>query len=189
MKKGFTSFDVFSVLRELTGILNSRVKNVYQINPKTLFFKLWDSDKPLRFLLMEAGNRFHLTSYDFDKPKFPSNFFIALRKYLKNSRLIEIKQHEFERIVIFTFTSKTGPLQLILEVFGNGNVTLVNSDNKILQSMSYRRMRDRNILRGELFRFTPTRGKNPVKFSKYELICYSIVFQEYTYLKFYILQQ
>jgi len=71
-KKEFTSFDVAAVVRELReAILNSRVKNVYQLNSRTLLFKLHGSSENAFMLVLEAGRRLHLTSYALEKPLVP----------------------------------------------------------------------------------------------------------------------
>jgi predicted ribosome quality control (RQC) complex YloA/Tae2 family protein len=68
-KKEFTSFDVAAVVRELKeAILDSRVSNVYQLDSKTLLFKLHKTDKPAFGLVLESGKRLHLTSYISEKP-------------------------------------------------------------------------------------------------------------------------
>jgi predicted ribosome quality control (RQC) complex YloA/Tae2 family protein len=72
----------------------------------------------------------------------------------------------FERIVIFTFTNKAGAFRLVLELFGEGNIILINSENKIVQALQYKRMRDRNILRGETFHFPPSSGQNPLEITR-----------------------
>ena len=170
-KKQFTSFDVAAVVRELSeAIFDSRVSNVYQLSSKTLLFKLRKADKPVFWLVMEAGKRLHLTSYTVGKPTVPPVFCMALRKYLRSGWLTGVEQYEFERVVVFTFGTKTGVIRLFLELFGDGNIILVGENDKILQALSYKRMRDRNILRGEVFRFAPPSGKNPLKVSKEELL-------------------
>jgi predicted ribosome quality control (RQC) complex YloA/Tae2 family protein len=170
-KKQFTSFDVAAVVRELSeAILDSRVSNVYQLSSKTLLFKLRKADKPVFWLILEAGKRLHLTSYTMEKPTIPPAFCMALRKYLRNGWLTGVEQHEFERVVVFTFKTKTAVMRLFLELFGDGNIILVGEDDKILQALSYKRMRDRNILGGEAFRFAPPSRKNPLKVSKEDLL-------------------
>jgi len=170
-KTQFSSFDAAAVVRELLeSILGSRVSNVYQLDGKTLLFKLRKADMPVLWLVLEAGRRFHLTSYVVEKPKLPTGFCMALRKYLRNSWLTGVEQYKFERVVVFTFKTKTGVMRLFLELFGDGNIILVNENNKILQALSYKRMRDRNILRGEVFRFPPPSGKNPLEVGKEELL-------------------
>jgi predicted ribosome quality control (RQC) complex YloA/Tae2 family protein len=169
-KKEFTSFDVAAVIRELKDVIgDSRVSNVYQLDSKTLLFKLHKTSKPAFRLVLEAGRRLHLTSYAMEKPLIPPAFCMALRKYLRNAILVNVEQHEFERVVVFTFKSKVGNLRLVLEIFGDGNIILVDDDGKILHALTYKRMRDRNILRNETFTFAPSSGKNPFKVSKEEL--------------------
>ena len=168
-KKEFTSFDVAAVVRDLReAILDSRVSNVYQLDGKTLVFKLHKADKPAFFAVLEAGRRLHLTSYVMEKPVVPPAFCMALRKYLRNSLLTDIEQCEFERVVVFQFKVKTEAVKLVLELFGDGNIILVNGEGKIQQALSYKRMRDRNVLRGESFLFAPPSGKNPLKVSEQE---------------------
>ena len=169
-KKEFTSFDVAAVVRELgLSIVGSRVNNVYQLDERTLLLKLHKPDKPELRLVLEAGRRLHLTSYVLEKPLTPPAFCMALRKYLRNSRLTSVEQYAFERILIFNFKTSAGAVRLVLELFGEGNIILVGEDDRILQALSYKRMRDRNILRGEGFVFPPPSGKNPFKVSKGEL--------------------
>jgi len=165
-KKEFTSFDVAAVVRELREtVLGSRVSNVYQLNSKTLLFKLHKPDNPALRLVLEAGKRLHLTSYIMEKPLVPPAFCMALRKYLRNGVLTSIEQYEFERVVIFCFNTRIGVLRLALELFGEGNIILVSEKDEILHALTYKRMRDRNILRGEAFVFAPPSGRNPFKVS------------------------
>jgi predicted ribosome quality control (RQC) complex YloA/Tae2 family protein len=168
--KEFTSFDVAAVVRELEeAILDSRVSNVYQLNSNTLLFKLHKPDNPAFGLVLESARRLHLTSYAIEKPLVPPAFCMALRKYLRNSWLTNIEQYEFERVVVFNFKAKTGGFKLILELFGEGNIILLDGKGEILHALAYKRMRDRNVLRGEAFAFAPSSGKNPFKIKKEDL--------------------
>jgi len=168
--KEFTSFDVAAVVRELKeSILDSRVSNVYQLNSKTLLFKLHKPDKPPLGLILESARRLHLTSYVIERPLVPPAFCMALRKYLRNGWLTSIEQYEFERVIVFNFKAKAGGLKLVLELFGEGNIILVDERDKILQALVYKRMRDRNILREEAFAFAPSSGKNPFKIEKKDM--------------------
>jgi predicted ribosome quality control (RQC) complex YloA/Tae2 family protein len=164
LKREFTSFDLAVVVRELkNSILGSRVVNVYQLNPKTLLFKLHRPEKPVFWLVMEAGRRLHLTSYALEKPSKPPAFCMALRKHLRGGWLVDVEQYRFERVAVFSFRAKAGGLRLILELFGDGNVVLVDEGGIILQALAYKRMRDRNIIRGEKFIFAPSSGRNPLE--------------------------
>lgn len=160
-----------AVVRELReAVLDSRVNNVYQLDAKTLLFKLRKRDRPVFRLVLEAGKRLHLTSYVVEKPLVPPAFCMALRKYLRNGWLTGVEQHEFERVVVFSFKTKAGTMRLVLELFGDGNIILVDEKGEILHALSYKRMRDRNILRGEAFLFAPSSGRNPLKVDKEEML-------------------
>ncbi|MEM1563776.1 MAG: ribosome rescue protein RqcH [Candidatus Bathyarchaeia archaeon] len=162
-KQEFTSFDTAAAVRELREIiLNSRVSNIYQLDDKKLLFKLRRGENVYR-LVLEAGKRLNLTSYALEKPLVPPAFCMALRKFLRNSLLTNIEQYEFERVVLFDFNGKMGNFRLVLELFGEGNIILLDGENKIVQALRYRRMRDRNIIRGEDFHFAPPSGQNPAK--------------------------
>jgi predicted ribosome quality control (RQC) complex YloA/Tae2 family protein len=166
LKREMSSFDIAMLLGELKEtVKDARIENIYHIPPATLIFKLHKPNKPDFNLLFEAGKRFHLTSYQIIKPPKPTAFCMALRKHLRNTLIKEISQHEFERIVTLHITGKRGDFQFVAEFFGEGNIILVDGQNKILQALTYKRMRDRNILRNEEFQYAPPSGKNPLKIS------------------------
>lgn len=163
LKDIMTSFDIAAVTHEINQLVEGAyVSKIYQIGMQTLLFKLRKSGMPRIQLLIEAGKRIHLTSYAHETPKRPSAFCMSLRKYLDNGVVKAVRQHEFERIAILEISTRQGVFQLVSELFGGGNVLLVDPEGKILQAMTYKRMRDRNILRGEPFQHPPARGKSPV---------------------------
>jgi len=157
-----SSVDIAAVTVEFERILRGlRIVNVYQINPKTLLLKLRRVEGSSAQLLIEAGKRVHLTSYAFEKPQKPPDFCMALRKYLNNGVVEKAEQYEFERIVETAVKNRGEVYRLIVELFGEGNIILVNPENRILHALAYRRMRDRNILKGDVFVYPPPRGENP----------------------------
>ena len=163
MRRTFTSFDIAAIVSELKDRLEgARIQNIYQTNRKTLILKLHRPNHPNLNLLIEAGKRLHLTVYILDKPQKPPGFCMALRKHLKNGFITEINQQEFERIVTIKVKTKMGEFNIVVELFGDGNILLVDPQNFIQHALTFKRMRDRNILRKEPFRFPPTSGKNPL---------------------------
>jgi len=168
-KETMTSFDIVAVIQEINAVIKETfIDNIYQVNPLTLILNLRKPSQSPANLLIEAGKRFHLTSYIMTKPLKPPTFCMALRKYIKNGRVVEVRQHEFERIIIIGIKTKEGAFQLICELFGEGNIILVNHQNQILHALTYKRMRDRNILRNEIFQYPPPSGRNPLKLSRVE---------------------
>ena len=169
-KKEFSSFDIFAVINELKPTLaDSRVNNIYQLDEKTIIFKLHKTDNPSIRLVIEAGRRLHITSYAEENPAEPPTFCRALRKYLRNAWVAGIDQYEFERIVTLSFRTKTGLLKLVVELFGEGNIILTNEQNIIIHALVYKKMRDRNILHNVVLEFPPSSGENPFKVTQNEL--------------------
>jgi len=162
LKEEMSGFDIAVVTVELNSMLcGFRIGNVYQLNPRCLLLKLRGVGGARKSLVLEAGRRLHITSYVLKAPPRPSSFCMALRKYLRNGRIEKVEQAGFERIVEMSVTSRGEEYRLVTELFGDGNFVLVDHENRILQALSYRRMRDREILRGEVFSYPPSRGEDP----------------------------
>jgi len=163
-----TSFDVAAALSELRGVVrDARIRNIYQLD-HTIILKLHKPSQP-SLLLIEAGRRIHLTSYSPQKPARPPTFCMALRKYLRNGRVVDIFQHEFERTVILKVQTRLGEFQLVCELFGGGNIILADQEGTILHALIHRRMRDRDILPGKPLQHAPPSGRNPITLSREEL--------------------
>jgi predicted ribosome quality control (RQC) complex YloA/Tae2 family protein len=170
VKETLTSFDIATVVLELKERLKgARIQNIYQIKGKIVILKLHQPNQPALNLVIEAGKRLHLTSYVLEKPQRPPAFCMALRKHLRNGIISEVSQHEFERIVILKVNTKEGEFKLVLELFSDGNIILVNKLG-VQQALVFKRMRDRNILRNEPFQQAPSSGKNPLNLKPSDLL-------------------
>ncbi|HIE14283.1 TPA: fibronectin-binding domain-containing protein, partial [Candidatus Bathyarchaeota archaeon] len=164
LRRVMNSFDVAAVVNELKSILpGMRIDNIYQLNSKIMLFRLKKPGGENVNLLIEAGVRIHITMYQLEKPKVPPVFAMALRKYLRNRTIRDVRQHEFERIVIIEIEGKDGVYNLICELFGEGNIILVSPEGLILHALKFKRMKDRDLIRGKKFRFPPSSGLNPRK--------------------------
>jgi predicted ribosome quality control (RQC) complex YloA/Tae2 family protein len=174
MKRYTTSFDIAVLCRELNVKLKDYyVNNIYQTDPYTLLITLnKPGAQPLQ-LITESGKRIHITTRMVERPKAPSNFCSALRKHLVNGRILKIEQDNFERVVRISIAQREETFQLIIELFSKGNILLTNNEGKILQALTYKRMKDRKILRGEKYQLPPSSGLDPR----------SITFQQLSRLK------
>lgn len=92
-----------------------------------LKFSVPDSKKSL---VVDCGNKLHLTAFERPTAPAPSNFVTKLRKHLKTRRLSLIKQVGNDRIVVFQFSD--GMFYLVFEFFSAGNILLLDEDLKIL---------------------------------------------------------
>jgi len=170
LKRELTSFDVAALVYELNKVIkDARIENIYQLNSTTLLFRLHEPNQPTLQLVLESGKRAHLTSYALSKPLKPPAFCMALRKQLRNGKINEVQQHEFEREITIKIYTREGVFALVTELFGDGNIILVSPQGTILYALTYRKMRDRNIIRGEGFKHAPPSGKNPFHLSRPDL--------------------
>jgi len=161
-----SSFDLATVVRELRDIIvGCRIDNIYQTSPLTFLVAV----HPQKTLLIEIGRRLHLTRYVTEKPKTPSQFCMLLRKHLRRGIIEELEMPGFERVIILSVTSKGVSYKLMFELFGKGNLILLDSEDMILYASSYRKMRDRDLVRGEAFRLPPPRGQDPAQISRQDL--------------------
>ena len=98
------------------------------------FFKLAISGEQKVSLVMESGNRFHLTRFSKTKPgeKLPSTFVMKLRQCLNGKRLDLIRQLGNDRVVDFKFGFGSSACHVILEMYAQGNIILTDSTYKII---------------------------------------------------------
>ena len=158
MKEEMSSVDIRYIVRELQWLVGSRVDKVYH-DKDEIRIKLRTKEGRAD-LILQAGKRFHLTSYIREAPKQPSSFTMLLRKHLGGGFIDAIEQHQFDRIVKI----RVGDYTLIGELFRRGNVVLVDSDNRIVAALRYEEYRDRAIKPKAEYRFPPAR-ENPLEVS------------------------
>lgn len=123
-------------LEILTGelretLLTYRLQNVYNVaNSSRQFILKFGLPDSKRSLVLDCGNKLHLS--DFERPiaPAPSNFVTKLRKHLKTRRLTNLKQLKNDRVIVFEFSD--GQFFLVLEFFSAGNILLLDHDKKIL---------------------------------------------------------
>ena len=120
-------------------------------------------------MLIEAGRRISITSYSYQIPKKPTQFAMALRKYLRDSKLENVRQHDFDRIVVLSFKGKEGLFELHIELFGEGNIILVDEEGVIKHALKQKKMKDRTIARGIKLEYPPKRGLDPLTITPNQL--------------------
>ncbi|WP_455369841.1 ribosome rescue protein RqcH [[Eubacterium] cellulosolvens] len=160
MKDVMSSLDISAVTLEMADqLIGKRIDNIYHIIPRTFLIRFRPESI---WLLIEIEKRMHLTKFKYPTPPKPSNFCMTLRKYLVGGKIEKIEQEEFDRIVNLNILTKNGVFQLVAELFRRGNLILIDPGNKVQLSMRYARMRDRHLIRDELYKTAPSSGMNPL---------------------------
>ncbi|KXA89248.1 hypothetical protein AKJ37_01940 [candidate division MSBL1 archaeon SCGC-AAA259I09] len=168
MKETMSGLDIKTCIDELkTDILDSWVGKIYGIN-ESFLIKLNTSNKNIQGLIVEPGRRIHLTFMDHPTPKQPPAYAMFLRKYLSNSKLVEINQPDLERVVEIKF-EKENEYFLISELFGKGNLILCDEQREIIHPYESKVWKDREIKPGQVYSLPPKKGKNIAEISEREL--------------------
>ena len=161
-----SNVDIRLILPELREVAEGAfIKNVYQY--RDIFtLKLYKPGGGTSQLLIQPSHRIHLTEFARKAPRVPPKFCTVLRKYLRDKRVVSVKQHELDRIVVIKIGDEESSYKLVAELFGNGNLLLLDPEDVIFVAMRYKKMRDRDIMPKALYEFPPPRGTDVLTLEK-----------------------
>ncbi len=166
MKEEMESLEIRAVIKELQSLKGGFVKKVYQPNDDEILIKVYLPGQGTKQLLFKVGDALFMTDADKQNPKKPGDYVMLMRKFTSNARILNIDQHEFDRVV-FIELQKEKKSRLIFEIFGKGNLILEGEKNILVpyqsESWSHRELKE-----GHEYRFPPSRIQ-PFKLSKEEL--------------------
>ena len=133
MQRQLSSFDIYVAVSEFQKFIGCRIEKIYQLSRSEMLIKIKNiQTKQKENLYIRNGELICTTQKNLETPLKPSTFAMTLRKYLLNGRIIEITQHEFDRIAKLKIGKKEGTYTLIIEFFSKGNIILVNPDDEII---------------------------------------------------------
>ena len=151
MRAQSSSFDVARIVRELRTMVGVRARKAYQPHYEQVVLRLNPKGKPPIDLVIVRGKRLYMSRRDRPMPNNPSPFAMLLRKHLGNSRLVEVEQVGFDRVLILTFEHGGGRLKLVIELFRDGNVLLLDDEDVIIQPLTHVKYASRSLKRGEQY--------------------------------------
>jgi predicted ribosome quality control (RQC) complex YloA/Tae2 family protein len=161
-----SNVDIRLILPELREVAEGAfIKNVYQYGD-IFSLKLYKPGGGTSQLLIQPSHRIHLTEYARKAPRVPPKFCTVLRKYLRDKRVVSVKQHELDRIVVIEIGDEESSYKLVAELFGNGNLLLLDPEDVIFVAMRYKKMRDRDIMPKAMYEFPPPRGTDVLTLEK-----------------------
>jgi predicted ribosome quality control (RQC) complex YloA/Tae2 family protein len=76
---------------------------------------------------------------------------MILRKHLNNSRLVGVEQFGFDRVIRLEFEHGRGRLSLVIELFRDGNVVLLDEDGVIVRPLTHAKYASRSLKKGESY--------------------------------------
>ncbi len=159
MKKEMSSFDVSALVAELAVLEDAHLDKTYQWDDNVLF-RINSKNNGKVDLFFKNKKWLYLSPDRPDTPTTPTSFATFMRKYLTNARIGKTTQMGFDRVVVIEVFKAEADYKLIFEMFGGGNVLLVQ-DGKIVNCLTQRTFRDRATRPGEEY-VTPKERFNPL---------------------------
>ena len=138
--------DLRFALREIEDLLPLKVEKAYQLSESLFSLRLGRDVRRTELILWLEG-AVYLSELEWEKPKVPSPLAMGLRKSLKGSKIVEIRQRGLERIVSFRYEGERSGW-LHVELFGKGNIVLTDEQGVILQLARSLTVRARTLRRG-----------------------------------------
>ena len=143
--KSMTNVDIYTICQELNDLLvGARVDKSFQPTKDTVVMRFHKAGTGRLDLVIQAGKRIHLSQYPLTNPQNPPSFPMLLRKIVKGANVVSVEQHNFDRVVEIKM-KKEETYTLIVELFSQGNIILLNESNEIILPLKRKHWSDRDI--------------------------------------------
>ena len=136
MREHSSSFDIARMVLELREHIGARIRKSYQPHWEQVMIRLNSKQEGPSDLVIVRGKRLYLSDRDRPMPMSPSPFAMVLRKHLGNGRLVDVSQHGFDRIITLHIDTASGIHRLVIEMFRDGNVILLDPEGVIIQPLT-----------------------------------------------------
>jgi len=160
-KRELTSVDLAALAGELGAYEGARVDKAYLYPDRLVRLKLRSFDRGRVELLVDLGARKHVRVADPDNvpaaPERPPNFAMMMRNRIEGAELVGVEQFEFDRILSFRFERDDGTTTLVAELFGDGNLAVLDGTDEVVDSLETVRLKSRTVAPGARYEFPDAR--------------------------------
>ncbi len=148
--------DVAAVADELRDrLLGGFVGKAYQQSSDKIWLAVQSQAEGRLDLLLEAGKRVHITRRERPPSKTPPQFPTMLRSHLSGGRIVDIQQHDFDRVLELAVEHGGVRSYLIVELFPKGSMVLLDGSRRILSMLRKMLYRGRKMAAGEEYLYHP----------------------------------
>ncbi|MBP1987563.1 ribosome rescue protein RqcH [Halolamina salifodinae] len=165
-KRELSSVDLAALATELSRYEGAKLDKAYIYDEDLLRLKLRDFDRGRIELLIEVGEykQAHVADPKRvpDAPGRPPEFAMMLRGRIESADLVSVEQYEFDRILVFEFERPDQNTTLVVELFGDGNVAVLDENGEVVRSMETVRLKSRTVAPGSQYEFPQSR-LNPLE--------------------------
>jgi len=160
-KRELTSVDLAALVTELNEYRGAKVDKAYLYGDDLLRLRMRDFERGRVELLVEVGEvkRAHLADPDHvpDAPGRPPNFAMMLRNRISGADFAGVEQYEFDRILSFEFERDDEDTTIVAELFGQGNVAVLDEAGEVVRSLETVRLKSRTVAPGARYEFPQSR--------------------------------
>ncbi|MFB6170614.1 MAG: ribosome rescue protein RqcH [Haloarculaceae archaeon] len=164
-KRELTSVDLRALVAELSAYEGAKVDKAYLYGDDFLRLRMRDFDRGRVELVVEVGDvkRAHVAAAEHvpEAPERPPDFAMMLRNRIAGADFVGVSQFEFDRILTFDFERPDTNTTIVVELFGEGNVAVLNDDREVVQSLETVRLKSRTVAPGSQYEF-PSSRFNPL---------------------------
>jgi predicted ribosome quality control (RQC) complex YloA/Tae2 family protein len=161
-KRDLTSVDLVALVPELGGYAGATVDKAYRYEDDLVRLKMRDYDRGRVELLLQVGDpkRAHVARPEHvaDAPGRPPNFAKMLRNRIAGADLAAVRQHGFDRILELEFRRADQDTTLVAELFGEGNVAVIDQNGEVVDCLETVRLRSRTVAPGARYEFPAARA-------------------------------
>ena len=172
-KRELTSVDLAAVTTALRRFTDARVDKVYLYPDDLLRLRMRHHAHGRIELLIQVGPLKRIHTVDPlavpDAPDRPPEFAKMLRSHLAGAELTAVTQVGFDRIVELAFSRPDGDHTLVAELFGDGNIALVDEAGDVIQPLRTVRVTARSVAPGEPYA-PPEQRINPLRIDQQTFI-------------------
>ncbi|MFB6179782.1 MAG: ribosome rescue protein RqcH [Halorientalis sp.] len=164
-KRELTSVDLAALSGELGRYEGAKVDKAYLYDDGLVRLKCRDFDRGRVELMIDVGDTKHVRvaapENVPDAPGRPPNFAMMLRNRLSGADLAGVEQYEFDRIVEFHFERGDQDTTIVAELFGDGNVAVLDANGEVVDCLETVRLKSRTVAPGSQYEF-PSARFNPL---------------------------
>jgi len=154
-RSGMNGIDIAVIVSEIKSLVEGLyVDSVYLVD-KVLILKLKGGGVS-RELVIDAGRGIYLTTFERVKPIKPHQFAMLLRKHLSGLKISKISQRGLEKIVEISFEGARGKYTLVAELFGTGNLALLDEGHVVKAVLRRTPSKARTIKLGSTYQYPST---------------------------------
>jgi predicted ribosome quality control (RQC) complex YloA/Tae2 family protein len=165
-KRELSSIDLAAVVAELGAYEGAKLDKAYLYDDDLLRLKMRDFDRGRVELLVAVGDlkRAHVSAPENvpDAPGRPPNFAKMLRNRLSGADFAGVEQYGFDRILQFHFEREDADTTIVAELFGQGNVAVLDENREVVDSLDTVRLKSRTVAPGSQYEF-PDERINPLE--------------------------